>query len=153
MPWGCACTIPLEEQCCQPQDQREGWKGSTYPQLCNQVTAPSPASALLSLKRAMKCQIHVCCKAQGEASPGLPHPREGRPEWQAHDKHCVSWAPLVQSSWPSGGDQLQLAQFGSCWSRSLNQGWGGVAWICLSVFLTDSLCTVSCMTVLFKDVN
>lgn len=91
----------------------------------------------------------------GRGFPGLSQPREGRPGWQAHEKHFVSWAPVVQSSWLSGRDQMQLAQFCSvpCWSSSLNQGWRGVTWVCPPVFLPDSFCTLSCISVLFKDVN
>lgn len=65
MPWGCACTIPLQEQCKKPWDQGEGRKGSTYPLLCNQVTAPSTASALLSLIRAVERPVHAAGHRKG----------------------------------------------------------------------------------------
>lgn len=159
VPWGCAlgkgaCHRPAEGSDATSREIREevGKAGSTHSLAIGSLL---PAQFPLWCPFWGQRNVEVTYVTRhGGGSRVCPIPGRGSRAGE-HGQTCVSWAPAVQSSWPSGGDGMQLARFGSvpCWQGGLNQGWSRAAWICLTVFLTESLCALSCIAVLFKDVN
>lgn len=147
------CLHHLTEGAMQP-DQREGWKGRTYPQPCNQVTAPSTAAALLSLLRAVKSQIHVHCKAQGGGSQVCPAPgREGQT-----GKHRPVWAELprcrvadqvegIRCSWHS---LAQCLTGTGVWTNGEEEWPGFVCQFFLQIACALSLALLSFLKMLIK---
>lgn len=91
----------------QEMGQEVGKAGPTR-SLATRSLVPAQLLLLLSLRSAVKCKIHLRCKAQGGGSQVCPIPG-GKSRAGKDVQTCVSWAPVVQSSRPSGGDWMQLA--------------------------------------------